>query len=36
LVTEQQTKHCRCGQPMIEQGVAARTISTAAGNLPVT
>ncbi len=36
LVTEQHTKLCRCGQPMIEQGVASRTISKSAVSLPAT
>jgi hypothetical protein len=27
LVAEQQAKRCRCGQPMIYQGFASRTIS---------
>jgi hypothetical protein len=35
-VTEQQTKRCRCAQPMSEQNFAARTISTVAVNLPAT
>ncbi len=34
LVTEQQTKRCRCGQPMIEQGFAARTVSKGVVNSP--
>jgi hypothetical protein len=34
LVTEQQTKLCRCGQRMIYQGFASRTISKAAVSLP--
>ncbi len=33
LVTEQHTKRCRCGQPMIEQGFASRTISKEAVRL---
>jgi len=33
LVTEQQTKVCRCGQPMIYQGFASRTISKTAALL---
>ncbi len=34
LITEQQTKRCRCGQPMIYQGFVSRTISKAAVSLP--
>ncbi len=36
LVTEQQTKRCRYGQPMIEQSFASRTISKEAMTLPTT
>jgi CDGSH-type Zn-finger protein len=35
LVTEQQRKCCRCGQPMIEQGFASRTLSKEAASLPI-
>jgi hypothetical protein len=34
LTTDQQTKCCRCGQPMIYQGFASRTISKEAVTLP--
>ncbi len=34
LVTEQQRKCCRCGQPMIYQGFASRMISKEAVKLP--
>ena len=36
VVTEQHTKRCRCGQPMIYQGFASRTISKDATPLPAT
>ncbi len=35
LVTEQHTKLCRCGQRMIYQGFASRTISKEAASLPI-
>ncbi len=34
LVTEQRVKRCHCGQPMIYQGFASRTISKEAASLP--
>jgi len=36
LVTDADAKTCHCGQPMIYQGFASRTISKAAVNLPIT
>jgi len=36
LVTDAHVKVCRCGQRMIYQGFASRTISTAAVSLPAT
>ena len=34
VMTDAYVKVCQCGQPMIYQGVASRTISTSAVSLP--